>query len=334
LDEIEDENAPQFDDGDIQKIVDGLIASDEATCQLAVHLLDEISALAIPPKVINKGLGNVLKRGLDSEEQSERYLAERAARLITKNVANGEELDPWFEDLGEQMLVKSTPHLRTGGAALLSTAVMTSEYEFTEEQVGSLLQHVVMTDLVSENFDKQIDSINSVFLIFSEIADQHGEDIVQKLAPVALDRYLHGPREHTRVLVARMLQNLAPNHSDYVAEFILDLTIRLRDSNDQVVLHAGKGLAMLAETRTVDDLRPVCRTVEQALTHDEIHAVFGGLQVTLAIIEEEPAWVEQLPIKTVRDLQDGNRLADEPPARELSKYILDRYAEITDTGDI
>jgi hypothetical protein len=90
------------------------------------------------------------------------------------------------------MLARSDPHLRTGGAVLLASMLLVGEYELPDEHVADLLEHVLLTDLMVESFDQQADNLGLALLILAEVADDHGEAITEKFAPVQFDRYLHG----------------------------------------------------------------------------------------------------------------------------------------------
>lgn len=333
-DRIEDEDNPALGESDHQVIVDGLTASESLTRRRAIHILEDISSEAIPSDVVDDGLVHLLKLGLKSEEDSDHHLAEKAARLISQQALVQNELNPWPLDLAEQMIEPSNPSLRAGGAALLSAAVVLDDYDVPDEQLDHLIEQVLLTNIAVDDFDREADLLNPTLLIFSEITEEHGEELSDRLSSIPFERYLHGPHANSRSLVARLLRGLAADQPEFVEPYLLDLILRLRDPNADAVLHAGTALSELSDSINVDELRPACRFLDGTLESDQVKRFAGGLRLIEAIVEQQPPWIDQLPIEIIKALPENETITDEPPLLELVESIVNQHPSANGSGVI
>jgi hypothetical protein len=332
---IEDGEALPLGEAATATVREGLTADAPKTQGQALRLLDTLpdgEAEAIRPFLDD--IAGVLEAAVDDPADRERRNAETAARVLSAlGAADPDAVEP-YTSLGERLIEASGPNRRTAGATLLSPLVIRDRFTVDADLADALAQHVFLTDQFVDEFTRRVDCVSPAFLLLGAAAEDHSERIVPGLSGAALDEYMTSPFQKARHPTVRLLAELAESEPAFVERYCLELTTRLRDDNDQVVLKAGQALATLADEQGPEHLRPMSHVLPAALEHDDPAALAGTLVALEQAAGARPDWLGSLPLDAVDDLRERDVIADETPLRARITTILGQAAAVgaTDEG--
>lgn len=327
---VDDADDPALDDDDVETITHGLTSDDGRTRNSAARALQQTPMEVVPGGTLRDPLVEAITASFDDDGKRSRRAAEQASRVLAEHQLQTETVDDDLVDLAERMLGVRNPFLRTGGAAMLGPALVVGEYDVGEDVVDDLTEHITMTELLTESFERRVDNLKPAFLVLAEADAGHSGAVAGGIQSAATEEYLHTHYGNARSITAKLLRSVADTEPDVVAEYSLDLVLRLRDDAPQTALNAGKALAELADERGIDLLRPTTQVLPRALATDDPGALTGVLEVLVTVVEADPEWTTELPIERVRDLQTDEAIADRPRIRSKVTTILGQYANKRD----
>ena len=323
---VDDADDPALDDDDVATITDGLTSDDGRTRSSATRTLHESPSEIIPGERLRDPLVETVEAGFEDDGKRSRRATERASRLLAEHQLETATVDDELPGLAERMIEVQNPFLRTGGAALLGPALVVGDHDVSGDVVDGLTQHILMSELLVDSFERKVDNVQPAFLVLAEVADTHPDAVVDGVEAAAIEEYLHTHHENARSVTAKLLRSVAETEPDAATEYSLDLALRLRDDAPQAALHAGKALAELADERDVDLVRPTTQILPQALGTDDTSALMGILELLATTVQADPDWTTALPMEQVHDLQTDDAVADRPRLRSKLAAILGRYA--------
>jgi hypothetical protein len=332
--DVDNADDPSFDDGDIATVVDGLTSDDGRTRSSAARTLHESPSEIVPGETLRDPLVETVEAGIEDEGKQARRAAEKASRVLGEYQLETRTVDDELTALAERMVEVRNPFLRTGGAALLGPALVVGEVDVGEDVIASLSEHITMSELLVESFERKLDNLQPVFLVFTEVDDAHSEAVADSIETAAIETYLHTHHENARGVTARLLRSVAATEPETVAQYTLDLILRLRDDASQAALHAGRALAELADEQGVAPLRPTTQILPQALETTDPDALTGVVELLVTVVEADPEWTTDLPVERVSDLQTSDAVADRPRLRSKLAATLGRYAKSRDRSVI
>jgi hypothetical protein len=331
---IEDGEALPLDEAATATVHEGLTADAPKTQGQALRLLDTLpdgKAGAIRPFLDD--LADVLEAAVDDPADRERRNAETAARVLsTLGAADPDAIEP-YTSLGERLIKTSGPNRRTAGATLLSPLVVRDRFTVDADLADALARHVFLTDQFIDEFTRRVDCVSPAFILLGAAAEDHSERIVLGLSGAALEEYMTSPFEKPRHPTVRLLAELAASEPAFVERYCLELTTRLRDDSDQVVLNAGQALATLADEQGPEHLRPLTHVLPAALEHDAPAALAGTLTALEQAADARPDWLGSLPLDAVDNLREREVIADEVPLRARIVAILGQAAAVDATDE-
>jgi hypothetical protein len=215
--DVDNADGPSSDDGDIATPVDGLTSDDGRTRSSAARTLHESPSEIVPGEALRDPLVKTVKASIGDEGKQARRAAEKAPRVLGECRLKTRTVDDELTALAERIVKVRNPFLRTGGAALFGPALVVGGYDVDADVIDALGDHVMMSELLVESFERKLDNLQPTFLVFTEVDDMHSGAVADSVETAAIEECLHTHHENSRSVTARLLWSAVSTEPDTVA---------------------------------------------------------------------------------------------------------------------